>query len=39
VCDAGYALELSEVYLGGRIVIGASVALTILTWIIALIAW
>ena len=37
--DAGYALELPEVYLGGWIVVGASIGLTILTWIAALIMW
>ena len=37
--DLGYALELPQVYLGGWIVVGASVGLTILTWIVALIVW
>jgi len=35
----GYGLELPQVYLGGWIVVGASVGLTILTWIVALIVW
>lgn len=39
VWDAGYGLELPQVYLGGYAVLGASVGLTILTWLIALIAW
>jgi len=37
--DLGYGLELPQVYLGGWIVVGASVGLTILTWIVALIVW
>ena len=36
---AGMGLELPQVYLGGWIVVGASVGLTILTWIVALIVW
>jgi succinate dehydrogenase / fumarate reductase, cytochrome b subunit len=39
VWDTGYGLELPQVYLGGKIVIGASVGLTVLAWIIALIVW
>ena len=39
VWDTGYGLELPQVYLGGWIVVGASVGLTILTWIVALIVW
>jgi succinate dehydrogenase / fumarate reductase cytochrome b subunit len=39
VWDTGYCLELPQVYLGGKIVIGASVGLTVLAWIIALIVW
>jgi len=39
VWDVGYGLELPQVYLGGWIVVGASVGLTILTWIVALIVW
>jgi succinate dehydrogenase / fumarate reductase, cytochrome b subunit len=39
VWDIGYGLELPQVYLGGWIVVGASVGLTILTWIVALIVW
>ncbi|HEV7370467.1 succinate dehydrogenase, cytochrome b556 subunit [Arenibaculum sp.] len=39
VWDTGYGLELPQVYLGGYIVVGASIGLTLLTWIVALIAW
>ena len=39
IWDLGYGLELPQVYLGGWIVVGASVGLTILTWIVALIVW
>ena len=39
VWDLGYGLELPQVYLGGWIVVGTSVGLTILTWIVALIVW
>jgi succinate dehydrogenase / fumarate reductase cytochrome b subunit len=39
VWDVGYGLEIPQVYLGGWIVVGASVGLTILTWIVALIVW
>jgi len=37
--DLGYAMELPQIYLGGWIVVGASIGLTILTWIAALIMW
>ena len=39
VWDAGYGLELPQVYLGGYVVLGVSVGLTVLTWLVALIAW
>jgi succinate dehydrogenase / fumarate reductase cytochrome b subunit len=39
VWDAGYGFELSQVYFSGYLVIGASVGLTVLTWIVALVAW
>lgn len=39
VWDTGHGLELPQVYLGGYIVVGASIGLTLLTWIVALIAW
>jgi succinate dehydrogenase / fumarate reductase cytochrome b subunit len=37
VWDAGYALELPQVELGGWIVVGGSIGLTILAWIVALV--
>ena len=39
VWDTGHGLELPQVYLGGYMVVGASIGLTLLTWIVALIAW
>lgn len=39
VWDAGYGFELPQVYFSGYLVIGASVGLTVLTWIVALVAW
>ncbi len=36
--DAGYGFELSCAELSAKVVIGASVALTVLTWIIVLVA-
>ena len=37
VWDAGYAFELPQVELGGWIVVGGSIGLTILAWIVALV--
>ena len=34
--DAGYGFELEQVYTSGKAVVGASVLLTIITWIVAL---
>jgi succinate dehydrogenase / fumarate reductase cytochrome b subunit len=39
VWDTGHGFELPQVYLGGYIVVGASIGLTLLTWIVALIVW
>ncbi|MFC5310431.1 succinate dehydrogenase, cytochrome b556 subunit [Azospirillum rugosum] len=39
VWDAGYSFELKEAELGGKIVAGASLGLTILAWIIGLAVW
>jgi succinate dehydrogenase, cytochrome b556 subunit len=39
VWDAGYSFELKEAELGGKIVVGASLGLTILAWIIGLAVW
>ena len=33
--DAGYGFDIPTVYLSGRIVVGASAALTVLAWILA----
>jgi succinate dehydrogenase / fumarate reductase cytochrome b subunit len=35
VWDSGRGLDLPAVYLGGRIVVGAAAALTVLTWLLA----
>ena len=34
IWDAGYALEIEQAYLAGKVVIGAAVFLTILAWIL-----
>lgn len=39
VWDAGYGYELPAVYLGGWLVVGASIGLTLLTWVAVLVAW
>ena len=39
VWDAGYALDLKNAELGAYIVAGASLGLTIITWIVALAVW
>ncbi len=39
VWDAGYGFEIPSVYLGGWLVVGASLGLTLLTWIVVLVAW
>ncbi len=39
VWDAGYGFELSSVYSSGRLVLIGTVALTILTWVLALVFW
>jgi succinate dehydrogenase / fumarate reductase cytochrome b subunit len=39
VWDAGYGYELPAVYLGGWVVVGASLGLTLLTWVAVLVAW
>ena len=39
VWDAGYSFELKEAELGGKIVAGASLGLTILAWIVGLAVW
>lgn len=35
VWDSGEGLDLPAVYLGGRVVVGASAILTVLTWLLA----
>lgn len=37
--DAGYGFELEQSYRSGWLVVGASVVLTVLSWLIGLIAW
>jgi succinate dehydrogenase / fumarate reductase cytochrome b subunit len=34
--DAGFGLELAEVYFSGKVALGAALGLTILTWVLAL---
>lgn len=34
VWDAGYALEISQAYLAGKIVVGAAIVLTLLAWVL-----
>jgi succinate dehydrogenase / fumarate reductase cytochrome b subunit len=38
VWDAGYGFELDQVYASGWVVIGAAVGLTVLAWIVGLVA-
>jgi succinate dehydrogenase / fumarate reductase cytochrome b subunit len=38
VWDAGYGFELDQVYASGWIVVGAAVGLTVLAWIVGLVA-
>lgn len=39
VWDAGYAFELQNAQMGAYVVLGATAGLTVIVWIIALIAW
>src|SRR5947208_2663068 len=39
VWDTGYALELNRVYTGGWAVLGATAALTVVSWVVGLAHW
>ena len=39
VWDAGYGLDMPSVYRSGRLVLISTVAMTILTWVLALVFW
>ena len=37
--DAGYGFELEQTYRSGWMVVGFSIALTVLSWLVGLVAW
>ena len=39
VCDAGKSFELTDADRNNKVVLGATAVLTVLTWIVGLIAW
>jgi succinate dehydrogenase / fumarate reductase cytochrome b subunit len=39
VWDTGYGLELNRVYTGGWAVLGATAALTVVSWVVGLAHW